>query len=390
MPTRPAGCTSITNRAIRTSPSRWNSPPTGGRCLRSTGRTGAPMSSDAATELSELLERAGVAHRQARESTDVAARRWEPVLQSLARAYGLAAGLAAGHTEGPTGYSPGAMQPCTGCGGETGVRVYAQPWHYACWLAAGCPLAPADTPDTHTTDIPESVTAENLDSGTHEQTEPVSAAVAAADPDSGPNSHEPESEPHSGAFSRRKRDRASSESNTQPSPVDPDTEREEFARQVRRRFPGVTDEDCAAALAAWHEHVRVLDRPFQFTSSPGYSGVLLYELLAAAHGSMVQPDPLASEEVHAITGAETTLHRWSWLDPDAAPQPGEVITELDVTAQYLAAARSVECGDGEPEIRTNPDELAHWLDTLQDRPGYLELATRPDLEAAPAHLQQIL
>src|SRR5699024_11105466 len=168
MPTRPAGCTSITNRAIRTSPSRWNSPPTGARSSRSTGRTGAPMSSDAASELSDLLGRAEVAYRQARESTDVAARRWEPVLQSLSRAYGLAAGLAAGHSEGPTGYAPGAMQPCTGCGGESGVRGYAQAWHYACWLAAGSPLAPADTPDTHTTDTPESVTPEKLDSGTHE------------------------------------------------------------------------------------------------------------------------------------------------------------------------------------------------------------------------------
>src|SRR5699024_5014306 len=189
MPTRPAGCTSITNRAIRTSPSRWNSPPTGGRCLRSTGRTGAPMSSDAATELSELLERAGVAYRQAHDSTDVAARRWEPVLQTLARAYGLAAGLAAGHTEGPTGYAPGAMQPCTGCGGETGVRVYAQPWHYACWLAAGCPLAPADDTDTHTTDVPESAPTENPDYDTTEHTECVSDAVASAEPDLGTNGH---------------------------------------------------------------------------------------------------------------------------------------------------------------------------------------------------------
>src|SRR5699024_10168140 len=294
---------------------------------------------DAVTELAALIGdhgRAEVAYRQAVASTATPARAWDPVLQTLARAYGLAAGLAAGHTTTPTDSDQGAMQPCQACHGHTAIRVYGQPWHYACWLSVGCPVSPAEEserPDHQSTEPP--------DPDSHEPRTTVSAAETAADRTPGVDGREHPPEVHSEPHARRKKDREQA-TNEQHHHVDPVEERADFPREARRRFPDATDEDCAAALAAWHEHVRVLDRESQFQSSAGYSGVLLYELLAAAHGSMPQPEPLESETVHAITGAETTLHKYSFLDPDAAPHPGEVFTELDVTAQYLAAARSVE------------------------------------------------
>src|SRR5699024_4680563 len=389
MPARPAGSTSITSRSTRTKRFRSHSPPTGAACWHTTGRTGGPPMSnpDPVAELAALLGQHGqaeVAYQHAAASADTPARAWEPVLQTLARAYGLAAGLAAGHSTLPTDYDQGAMQPCQACHGHTAIRVYGQPWHYTCWLVAGCPLSPADD---STQPDPQSTTQPNSDST--EQQESVSSDEAAANAASGVDAREEAPEVHSEPHARRRKDREQA-TDEQHYQVDPEEERADFAREARRRFPDATDEDCAAALAAWHEHVRVLDREFQFQSSAGYSGVLLYELLAAAHGSMPQPEPLDSETVHAITGAETTLHKYSFLDPDAAPQPGEVITELDVTAQYLAAARSVEVGDGEPEIRTDTEELARWLDTLQDRPGYLDLATAPDLSTLPGHARHTL
>src|SRR5699024_11902275 len=99
MPARPAGSTSITSRSTRTKRFRSHSPPTGAACWHTTGRTGGPPMSnpDPVAELAALLGQHGqaeVAYQHAAASADTPARAWEPVLQTLARAYGLAAGLA--------------------------------------------------------------------------------------------------------------------------------------------------------------------------------------------------------------------------------------------------------------------------------------------------------
>ena len=181
-------------------------------------------------------------------------------------------------------------------------------------------------------------------------------------------------------FVRRQRDREGGRKFT----VDEGVELRHWTNAVRSidGYKDATDEQCASALAAWHTHVQPLDEPLRFVSWPGYTGVLLYELLAARHGAMVQPVPLESELVKEITASSRTLRMWSFINPEAELKPGDVVTELDVTAQFLAAAGSTECGDGEPKILDNVDP--DWLPKLITVPGYVELTGKPDLSTLSA------
>lgn len=292
---------------------------------------------------------------------------WSPVLRDLQTAVGLVSGLLAGYDQPPAASDRlGEQLPCRTCAGPTAMRVYGQPWHYTCWLRVGAPVTPAPAPAVDDVaerpatgmpaDAPESATADPSDDI---PTEPVLADA--------------------GAFERRQRKR---DDNQAP---DPAAELEEFSRACRARAPEATDDDCAAALNAWHEHFRVLDRPFHFAGSPGYTGVLLYELLSARHGNMVQPVPLENETALAITGSHKTVRLLSYLNPDVQPAVGQTVTELDVTAQFLAAAGSTVCGDGEP---TMLDDVADaWLPKLLVSPGYIELGAAPDLTPLSAHAQ---
>ncbi|WP_326960538.1 hypothetical protein [Amycolatopsis sp. NBC_01286] len=296
---------------------------------------------------------------------------WSPVLQDLQTAVGLVSGLLAGYDQPPAaGDHLGEQLPCRTCAGPTAMRVYGQPWHYTCWLRVGAPVTPA--PDDSTDVAEQPATGIPADAP-----EPATAAPSDTAIDAVPAEQAPA---EAGAFARRQRDREDDYVH------DPAAELEEFARACRLRAPDATDDECAAALDAWHTHFHVLDdRPFRFARSPGYTGVLLYELLAARHGQMVQPLPLENELALQITGSNKTTRLLSYLNPDVVPAVGMGVTELDVTAQFLGAAPSTECGDGEPSLL---DDIADaWLDKLWVSPGYIELGAAPDLSPLSTHAQ---
>lgn len=324
--------------------------------------TAAPVAdADPIALLGQLVGEHGlleVAYRTALAGTQPQppAHRWEPVLQALHRAVSLASGLAAGHTTTPTGYDPGPVQPCTRCGRRTAIRVYGLPWHYTCWLAEGCPTS-------------------------------SSAAEPAVDAPTVPASTQPAPEPseagrddHSGTPAAPLNPARRSTPNSTFT-LDEDEELADFARVIRKRRPEATDDQCRAALAAWHGAVIHQDKPVRFVSSPGYAGVTVYEWLIAQHGDMVKPEPLRDEAVLALTEDRAVLRVLSFVNRDETPVIGQAVTEADVTAQYLAAARSTELGDGAP-VQFGPvpvDEHA----ALFKRPGYVQLGSDPNLSRLP-------
>ncbi|WP_170156319.1 hypothetical protein [Umezawaea tangerina] len=175
---------------------------------------------------------------------------------------------------------------------------------------------------------------------------------------------------------------------------DPATELSDFTRAVRRitardQTPTPPDTVVKAALDAWHATVTAKDEPCRFVSSSGHTGVSAYHWLMGMHGAMTKPTALRSERVEELSRRDRTLVRsLSFVDPDTTPAPGQVVTEIDVNAQYLAAARSVDLGDGEPVELDHVDPAE--LPALLKRPGYLRLATAPDLAHTPAHVRHAL
>lgn len=303
--------------------------------------------------------------------------RWQPVLQELHAAVGLVSSLAAGYTDPPTGYAhPAVPEPCGGCGGRTAMRIHGRPWHYTCWMRAGCPLEPAPAPaagnsEPATPPAPAPVAEQAAEPGTGAASESPREAAPAAD---GPAKAVPAA---SGALSA---------SNGAPEPaarfeLSPEQELADWAREVRTRYPDANDAQCAAALAAWHTHVTYSGDPVRFVSSPGYTGVAVYEWLTGRRGAMVKPEPLQNEAVLALSEARTTLRVLSFVDRDQDVVVGQAVTEVDVNAQYLAAARSAELGDGEP-TEHGPIAVADQLAVFR-RPGYVQLGTRPDLAQLP-------
>jgi hypothetical protein len=324
----------------------------------------------AAAKLGDLIGEHGrleVAYRLALAGNGSPAERWQPVLHALHQAVGLASGLAAGHTSLPGTSDLGELRPCSRCEGRTAMRIYGQPWHHSCWMAAGCPVDPA--PDQTTE--PAENTAENATASPTEE----------APKDDSPDAVK-------GRYKRRQAVRDADR--TEGWTVDPDEERADWSRACRAKaiMPGASDQDCLDALDAWHRRVLAWDdktgrRPVAFKSSPGATGLLMYELLAARNGSMVQPEPLRDKLVLSISGPngrgaeKHTGTSWSFTAPEVPAPAGQGWTELDVTAQYLGAAASVECGDGEPD---HLDEIQpDWLPRLVKVPGYVQLAAAPDL-----------
>jgi hypothetical protein len=293
-----------------------------------------------------------------------AAARWEQVLQVLHRATSLASGLAAGHTTTPNSHDQDAVQACAGCARRTAIRIYGHPWHYTCWLDAGCPLAPPGPATTQpAADAPQTAAATT---GTPKMADGPAEPAAG---DSGPLSDA------AGDKTNRRR----------PTPVhrwEPDLAEEaaDFRRAVRRKQPTATDEDCEAALAAWHAHVTHNGQAARFVSTPGYTGVAVYEWLTAQHGAMARPVPLADEHALEICGDRRVLRVLSFVAP-GAPQEGQAVTEADVTAQYLGGARSAELGDGDPVEfgPVAPDDQP----AVFKRPGWVELGSVPDLSRLP-------
>lgn len=157
-------------------------------------------------------------------------------------------------------------------------------------------------------------------------------------------------------------------------------ELEEFIRAARalEDWADASEELCQAALGEWHANLRVKgprsEAPVQFAGT-GYTGVRLHEWLVAQMGSMEPAVRLEYELPHRIHST------YAAVNPDQVPEIGQAVTELDVIGQYLAAARSVELGDGEPDEMgpVRPDRLPG----LAKIPGFAQLAAKPDLSGAP-------
>lgn len=283
-----------------------------------------------------------------------AAAQWEPVLQILHRATGLVTGLAAGYTTTPMTHAD-TVAPCTGCERRTAIRIYSQPWHYTCWLGAGGPLSPT------------------LETGPQTARE-APAATARTERPTGPV--RPSDGPHSRPVRRTVK-------------LDPDEERRDWARAVRIRYPDATADECAAALDAWHGAMQHGGTPAKYVSHPGRTGITIFEWLCARHGASPRPEPLLNERVRELTRSrDVALCSLAFVSADQALRVGMAVTELDVTAQYLGAARSTELGHGQP-VEKGPVPPVDQEMTFR-RPGYARLASLPDLTALPAHVRAVL
>lgn len=169
-----------------------------------------------------------------------------------------------------------------------------------------------------------------------------------------------------------------------------DQELFDFSKAVRERFPEAAESDCVSALELFHNAHMVKATPLRFTGYPGFTGASAYELLRANFGAMPTVERVPRESnvdwhrrVWDVTTSGNLVRTFSFINPDVVPQLGEYVTEMDVIAQYLGAARSVELPDGAPEEITDiPAEFAAtWF--KQERPGYVELGSAPDLSGQP-------
>ena len=316
--------------------------------------------------------------------------RWQPVLQELHAAVGLVSSLAAGYTDPPAGYAhPAVPEPCGGCAGQTAMRIHGRPWHYTCWMRAGCPLTPAPKPEPAALESPAPGSTSTAGDVTADVTVPAAEPATVLTPasESGPESPPAarvaaDTPPHPVQAASA----ALRAGNGGPEParrfeLSPEEELADWAREVRTRYPDATEAQCAAALAAWHTHVTYSGDRVRWVSSPGYTGVAVYEWLTGRRGAMVKPEPLQNETVLALTEARTTLQVLSFVDRDQDVALGQAVTETDVNAQYLAGARSAELGDGEP-TEHGPIPVDDQPATFK-LPGYVQLGSKPDLAQLP-------
>ncbi|WP_199443449.1 hypothetical protein [Umezawaea beigongshangensis] len=266
---------------------------------------------------------------------------WTGVVDQLRRA---AVALTALNEAGPVTAEPVRTTPhpleglpCTWCGRATITRIYGHPGHQHCWQHAGSPELPRPAA-------------------------PAAEAVPA----------------------RRRLTGTTAEDRFT---LDAGQELRDFSRALRQieAHRDATDEECAAALAAWHAALTVKGDALRYVSSRGMTGTAALRWLCARYPVMVPPRRLDDERVWEISRSRTTLDVLSFVDQDvdlaAAGEAGWCVTELDVNAQYLGAMRSVLLGDGEPDEveHVAPDELRSVLAC----PGYVRLGTRPELPAAP-------
>lgn len=320
---------------------------------------------------------------------------WAGVQKTLHDALGLVSALSAGHTDPPIGSGGLAdKQPCQRCGGGTYLAIYGTAWHYSCWEWAGCPVEPIESAE-EIADQPHTTTATDGTAAEPAADVEVSDVAATGGEDASAAETE-DTDPaaaggQGGEWQRRRT--AREESRTAGWQVDPDEEIADW-RRACRGLPGyaeASDAECDTALQAWHRRVLAWDdkagsRSVGFRSSPAATGLLMYELIAARNGSMVQPEALQDPTVWAISfrdGERLAGTIWSFTDPDVEVPVGGAWTELDVNAQYLAAASSVECGDGEPDHISGEQLQPRWLDRLVKVPGYVQLAAAPDLSVLP-------
>ncbi len=151
--------------------------------------------------------------------------------------------------------------------------------------------------------------------------------------------------------------------------VDPAVELANVTRAIRERWPNAADADITAALTAWHGATDGL----RFVAKPGQVGVVGLHRLVAANGSMSLPVALdAGGPFEEIIESGNLLRYAEWLTP-GVELDGRAVTSLDVNAQYLAAARSVELGDGQP---VRYDKPRGGLEELSKLPGYAQLGKK--------------
>ncbi len=151
--------------------------------------------------------------------------------------------------------------------------------------------------------------------------------------------------------------------------VDPAVELANVTRPIRERWPNAADADITAALDAWHGATNGL----RFVSYPGEVGVAALHRLVAANRSMSLPVALdAGGPVEEIIESGDPLRYAEWLTP-GVELDGRAVTSLDVNAQYLAASRSVELGDGQP---VRYDKPRGGLEELSKLPGYVLLGKK--------------
>lgn len=172
----------------------------------------------------------------------------------------------------------------------------------------------------------------------------------------------------------------------------PEEEERDFVRDVARSVKArmeleLTRDQALAALAVWREHVAVDGQAWHYVRSPGWTGATLGAWLCARYPALTRPVRLAEDSVvWDLAGAGTSVMRvLGWTLPERCPAEGQTIAAYDVTAQYLAAMRSVRLGDGEP-ITIPADQDGVDLVEMVKRPGYLVLDEPPDLSGLPAHV----
>ena len=157
-----------------------------------------------------------------------------------------------------------------------------------------------------------------------------------------------------------------------PIMAQPDAEElSNFRRALADRFGDALDVDAVpAALAVWHDVTDGL----RFVSYPGQVGVAAYSRLVARHGSMPDPQRCESELVEQISTGGKCFRSLGWLDKSAVLDADMALTCHDIRSQFLAAARAVELGDGEPAHYVAPRTYAGLLKL----PGYLLLGSNLD------------
>lgn len=143
-----------------------------------------------------------------------------------------------------------------------------------------------------------------------------------------------------------------------------------FASVIRGRGEEPDPDAVRRGLAAFHEATDGL----RMVSYPGEVGVALYARLVGKHAAMKLPVQVETPEVDEISGS-LRLFR-DHLIPAAEIETGASyrVTGCDVNAQFLAAAGSVELGDGEPTNVDNPRDVKPLLKL----PGYVQIARGVD------------
>lgn len=143
-----------------------------------------------------------------------------------------------------------------------------------------------------------------------------------------------------------------------------------FASAIRNRGIDPDPDAVRDGLDRFHEATDGL----RMVSYPGEVGVALYARLVGQHAAMKVPVQLECPEVEQIS-SKLRLFR-DHLIPGATIED-EVnyhVTGCDVNGQFLAAAGSVELGDGDPMMVENPRSV----DGLIGQPGYFQLAAPID------------